>query len=629
MRKWSHIRSVLKNIGLKSIIPTLIVFSLTVAATFVGGIQLYRATKENTVLQGEVNAKQSAMTFDRYLLVRKNTVLLAGNVVNNMLEENRPVSEILEYLVDESQSIKDSFDKDYTGLYGWIKEQYCDGVGWVPDENYIPTQRPWYTETMEDDGEITFVSPYLDEQTQSIMMTLATRLKDGHSVLALDISLHQIQEITEQIAGQTPGSYCFVLDREGLVIAHSDTGELGKNYLEESGTLGSSVVQALYNEGKHLIEQQFDGQNYMVYAENLEGGWYCASLVNMAEYYRPLKIILAVLVILTLLEAAVFLFTIFHLGSKNLAISIQNVQLGTLGNLYLSIHDIDLTADSIRFIQRDSGEVTNSGRDLEMASARAVLREAYEKHVDEESKPVMEPFVDLSTLPDRLEHADTIAVEYLNDQSIWCRARFLVAERDADGKVVRVLWSIESIDEEKKQRDKLKSLSETDSMTGVRSKHAWIMREKEINEGINAGNAQDFAVVVCDVNDLKKINDTLGHKAGDAYIREACSMVCEIFQHSPVFRVGGDEFTVILRDRDFARRSELMAALHNRSVEHIASGGAVVSGGLSVFRPGEDKSAHDVFQRADERMYAEKKLLKSLGDSHPDGFETITDGEKQ
>ena len=604
---------VFKNIGFKSIIATFIVFFLTVAATFVGGLQLYHSTKENIVLQGEVNAKQSAITFDRYLLVRKNTVLLAANVVNNMIEEDRSVSEILTFLIEESQNIKDSIDEEYTGLYGWIKEQYCDGVGWEPDEDYVPVERPWYTETMEDESDITFVSPYLDEQTHTFMMTLATKLNDQKSVLALDISLEQIQGITEEIAGQMPDSYCFVLDKEGLVIAHSDTDELGKNYMQENGTLGSSVVHALYKEGKHFIELQYGGQNYMVYAENLEGGWYCASLVKMAEYYRPLTIILAVLVILTLLEASVFLFTIFQLSSKNLAISIQNVQLGALGDLYLSIQDIDLRNDSIRFIRRDSGEAANSTKDSNVTSARAVLREVYEQHIDEDSKPVMEPFMDLSTLPERLAHTDTMAVEYLNDRNIWCRARFLVAERDAAGRAVRVLWSIESIDEEKKQRDRLKALSETDPMTGVRSKHAWLMKEKELNEIIGSDVAEEFAIVVCDVNGLKKINDTLGHKAGDDYIREACTMVCDIFRHSPVYRVGGDEFTVILTERDYALRKALMLALHDRSVDHITAGGAVISGGLSDFCSGEDMSVHDVFQRADDRMYEEKKNLKSLG----------------
>ena len=156
-------------------------------------------------------------------------------------------------------------------------------------------------------------------------------------------------------------------------------------------------------------------------------------------------------------------------------------------------------------------------------------------------------------------------------------------------------------------------LANRDPMTGVRSKHAWIVREGEINAGIAEGDAQEFAVVVCDVNGLKKINDTLGHKAGDDYIRRACTMICDIFQHSPVFRIGGDEFVAILSGRDYVVRNDLMTILHDRSAEHIASNDAVVSGGLATFDPEKDHNLHDVFQRADERMYQEKKVLKSLG----------------
>ena len=153
----------------------------------------------------------------------------------------------------------------------------------------------------------------------------------------------------------------------------------------------------------------------------------------------------------------------------------------------------------------------------------------------------------------------------------------------------------------------------TDSMTGVKNKHAFMTREKEINANIKEEIAGDFAVAVCDVNGLKKINDTLGHKAGDEYIIAACRLVCEIFQHSPVFRIGGDEFVAILSGRDYHMRNELMRLLHDRSVQHIQTGEVVVSGGISDYVPGEDADFHTVFARADELMYEEKKLLKSLG----------------
>ena len=164
-----------------------------------------------------------------------------------------------------------------------------------------------------------------------------------------------------------------------------------------------------------------------------------------------------------------------------------------------------------------------------------------------------------------------------------------------------------------KERDEAQTIALTDPLTGVKSKHAFLFREKEINSAVEAGEADAFAVAVCDVNGLKVINDTLGHKAGDDYIRKASKMICDIFQHSPVFRTGGDEFVVILQDRDYLIRKELLLALHDRSVEHISKNEVVISGGLSEYKPGADKSFHDVFERADALMYEEKKLLKGMG----------------
>ncbi|MBR0410675.1 MAG: amino acid permease [Eubacterium sp.] len=170
-------------------------------------------------------------------------------------------------------------------------------------------------------------------------------------------------------------------------------------------------------------------------------------------------------------------------------------------------------------------------------------------------------------------------------------------------------WEKRAVEE----RDKAKETAFRDPLTGAKSKHAYLVSEKEFDKSIDESCAKDFAVVVCDVNGLKKINDTLGHKAGDEYICQAFGMICDIFQHSPVFRIGGDEFVVILTGRDYVIRKELVLALHDRSVEHIDGGGVVISGGLSEYRQGEDQSFHSVFERADALMYKEKQLLKGLG----------------
>ncbi|MBR2699601.1 MAG: hypothetical protein IKE76_13520, partial [Clostridia bacterium] len=268
-----------------------------------------------------MNVVQSAKAFDGYLLVRKNIVELAGHVVDEMIREGKPNPEILDYLTAESLSIKKAIDKDYTGLYGWINGEYCDGDGWVPDEDYVPTQRPWYQETIADDSDITFVRPYLDEQTKIVLTTMAKRLSDGVSVIALDVTLSYIQEVTQDIARQTPGSFAIVLDKSGFVIAHSDSAELGKDYLDEEDTLGAALAGRLYDENGPQFELRFNGQKYIVFTERIEGGWQAVSMINTRVFYRPLIIILSILALLTLLEAVMFIRVIYTQGARNRAVA--------------------------------------------------------------------------------------------------------------------------------------------------------------------------------------------------------------------------------------------------------------------------------------------------------------------
>ena len=92
MKKRVTIREVVGNMGVKSVIASTLVFLFTVAATIVGGYQFYHTTKGSIYLQGKVNAVQSAKEFDNYLVVRKNTVILAGHVVDEMIREGKPTA---------------------------------------------------------------------------------------------------------------------------------------------------------------------------------------------------------------------------------------------------------------------------------------------------------------------------------------------------------------------------------------------------------------------------------------------------------------------------------------------------------------------------------------------------------
>lgn len=156
-------------------------------------------------------------------------------------------------------------------------------------------------------------------------------------------------------------------------------------------------------------------------------------------------------------------------------------------------------------------------------------------------------------------------------------------------------------------------LANIDPLTGVKSKLAYFNKEREMDGLIEEGESPEFSIAVCDLNGLKNINDTLGHQTGDMYIREASALICRTFAHSPVYRIGGDEFAVVMSGDDYRIRHELIKKIHDASVENLLLGKVVVSAAEAAFDPAEDRDFHSVFERADKRMYEEKIELKKLG----------------
>ena len=148
-----------------------------------------------------------------------------------------------------------------------------------------------------------------------------------------------------------------------------------------------------------------------------------------------------------------------------------------------------------------------------------------------------------------------------------------------------------------------------DALTGVKNRHAFLTAQERLNLKIREKRAPEFALVILDVNNLKRVNDTIGHSAGDQLIRDACNIICTTFSHSPVFRVGGDEFAVISQGSDYERIDELVQRIHEHNMESLRSGGVIVACGMAKYE-GEDSVAQ-VFEHADVKMYENKSMLKA------------------
>ena len=157
-----------------------------------------------------------------------------------------------------------------------------------------------------------------------------------------------------------------------------------------------------------------------------------------------------------------------------------------------------------------------------------------------------------------------------------------------------------------------RQLAFKDPLTGVKSKAAYQEDALGIDNRKEKGLLDNFGVIVFDVNDLKKTNDTKGHDEGDKIIQAASKIICQTFKHSPVYRIGGDEFAVFLMGDDYKNRVSLITSFNQQIEKNKEKGQVVVSCGLADLNEEKSENYAGLFAIADSRMYQRKKQLKGL-----------------
>lgn len=203
-------------------------------------------------------------------------------------------------------------------------------------------------------------------------------------------------------------------------------------------------------------------------------------------------------------------------------------------------------------------------------------------------------------------------IDYLNDMS----------KLEKDKELYRMSLKQAECDIKNKEKllGRMSKEVNRDALTHVGSKLAYLRKADELSAMISDGTAE-FAVAMVDLNDLKRINDQLGHKAGDMYINGCCHIICDVFKHSPVFRIGGDEFVAILMGVDYQNRDTLIQQIKAEfskcysDIQKPLYQRYSVAVGLAVCMP-EDATFEYVFRRADKAMYADKMVFKKKNGSY-------------
>ncbi len=161
----------------------------------------------------------------------------------------------------------------------------------------------------------------------------------------------------------------------------------------------------------------------------------------------------------------------------------------------------------------------------------------------------------------------------------------------------------------------INALAYRDSLTGVKNSTAYTEAIEELNKEINLGNPI-FGVIVADINNLKKTNDTYGHDIGNELIVRVARIITDTFKSSSVYRIGGDEFVVVIKGKDLEQHRSLIEKMDAAfAADYITVNDEAVSvsiaRGVAIFDPSIDTVYTDVFAKADHLMYMNKEAMKS------------------
>lgn len=214
----------------------------------------------------------------------------------------------------------------------------------------------------------------------------------------------------------------------------------------------------------------------------------------------------------------------------------EDLILRALSDIYISVNVFDLkTQEGVLFktnkwIVEWINEFPN---DLQKQSDNIVRKITEPDDIDK-----MLAFVNLSTLDERMKGKHSISEIFQGKMNGWCRARFTAVDYDEDGVVWHVIYSVESIDEEKKREHELMYLSQTDLMTDISNRG---YGEATIGEYLRNNISGLFCIL--DVDNFKHFNDKYGHDIGDKVLISIADVLKNNKRSNDVvMRLGGDEF---------------------------------------------------------------------------------------
>ena len=567
---------------------------------------LYMVSKDNLISMWNNSAIQMSYEVAYYLNTPRDAVNFTAKKIEAMMDDGLTNEEIKDYLIEETDVFSRIIDSNYTGIYGFCRGEYLDGSGWVEPEDYVPTERPWYIAAKEASGDVAFVKPYYNLQTNEMMMSVCKLLKDGESVISMDIFLDSIQELEENMIQSQKVDAAMLVDKSGMIVAHSDHNEIGKEYLSSGDVYEKKLVSTIFSTENGVASIDYQNDREIIFCQQINNDWYSVLILSEKEVLGPIKYIYLISSVVLVSVFLVF-FAVFsiYLKKHKEAGELEN-EIRAISDIYTNMELIDLKNGKVKPIRESIvyKDVFNSRHDF----TNDRIEEMAEHLAAESSRSMLIQFLDFNTIHERIGNLKTISHEYLDMNGEWNRMHFIVVERENDGSIRKLLWAIQSIDEDKKRQELFKNLAETDALTHILNRSGGESRIYSLLEKDKTG-----MLLLLDADHFKYVNDNYGHDMGDSVIISLACCLKESFRDTDiVFRLGGDEFVAFaegVENEEIGRLvvDRLFSNIDKISFPEMTDWRLRISVGAVLCTKDNREPFATLYQNADKAMYESKQ----------------------
>lgn len=569
----------------------------------------YKSTREEIFRYGKISTEEAAKRVENYLNENINILNYTSETLSHMLDNGIDKSSVLMFIQDTSNGYSQSINSNFSGLYGCIYNVYYDGAGWVPPADWKMEDRPWYKTAISAHGRTVISRPYTDSDTKETVVSISRLFHGKNDILSLDFNVSPLVEYTSQIFEETLNS-CNIFNSDGYLVAGPIKSDIGKNFLNDISEKDKhDFVVKLFSRDDAVFNVNIHTVKGIAFTAALPNGWHISYVINEKVQFRSFFRNLFICSILSLLLLGVTIYFCISSNHKTESALALSKQLTATSEIYMAMYEIDVKNNTFKEL-KTIPFISELYTSLDLHEAGRTLSRVMNYVVDDQFRPQVADFVDLSTLQDRMAGKRTITQEFVVKETGWCRGRFIVIDYDDSFNLERVLWLVEDIDAEKQKENQLRILSETDLMTGIRNRGSG---ERTVTEMISEGDLGMF--ILFDVDKFKSINDNYGHEIGDKVIIEVAHAMQNSFRDNDIiFRLGGDEFAAYaLGVTDKKTASQVTKRLFDniskiKIPELVKTERTIAISAGAAFLDGTEKiSFKELYNRADEGVYKSKK----------------------